>query len=204
VKQLGAILLAAGSSSRLGQSKQLLEIDGQTLVRIQASKLMALKPACVVVVTGAEQQAVEQALHDLPLQCLHNSNWQKGMGSSLACGIAAMPERVRGALLLLCDQWKITTPDLQGLVNAWQLAPGSAVTAQWTEASGQNASGPPVVFPRALFFSLARLHGDRGAQQILKHYSGGVTKVQMVNAGFDIDQESDLPLSTSPPFQNLA
>jgi len=197
VNQLGAILLAAGSSSRLGQSKQLLEIDGQALVRLQASKLLALKPACVVVVTGAEQQAVEQALQDLPLQCVHNNNWQQGMGSSLACGIAAMPERVRGALLLLCDQWKITTDDLLELTDAWEQSPGSAVMAQWTEESGQTASGPPAVFPRALFFNLVRLRDDRGAQQILKRYSGGVTKVQMPNAGFDIDLKSDLPIEVS-------
>jgi len=94
---------------------------------------------------------------------------------------------------MLCDQWKVTTDDLLVMVNAWQQAPGSAVTAQWTEASGLNASGPPVVFPRALFFSLARLHGDRGAQHILKRYSGGVERLQLPNAGFDIDQQSDLP-----------
>lgn len=197
MKTLGAILLAAGSSSRLGQSKLLLQIDGQPLVRLQASKLMALNPACVVVVTGAEQAAVEHSLQGLALQCVHNHNWQKGMGSSLAFGIAAMPERVRGALLLLCDQWKITTEDLLALGEAWDRSPAVAVTAQWNEESTgeprQTTFGPPVVFPRMMFPSLTKLRGDRGAQQILKRYKPGVQRIDLPNAGFDIDQPFDLP-----------
>lgn len=197
MNQLGAILLAAGSSSRLGQSKQLLQIDGEILVRAQALKLLALDPACVVVVTGAEQTAVKQALHGLPLQLVHNTDWQQGMGSSLACGIAAMPERVRGALLLLCDQWKIEAADLLALTKAWQQSPGTAVTAQWRDfSSGESAgliSGPPVVFPRSLFSSLARLRGDRGAAQILKRHKPGVQNIELPHAAFDIDQVSDLP-----------
>ncbi len=196
MKSLGAILLAAGSSSRLGQSKQLLQIEGEPLVRIQASKLLALDPACVVVVTGAEQAAVEQCLKGLELQCVHNANWQEGMGSSLACGIAAMPERVRGALLMLCDQWKVTTLDLHALTETWERSPATAVIAQWNEESPGNpiktTSGPPVVFPRALFSRLIQLRGDRGAQQILKKYKAGVQRIDLPDARFDIDQPSDL------------
>ena len=190
---LGALLLAAGASSRLGQSKQLLQIDGQPLVRRQARMLLALNPVCVIVVTGAEQSAVEQALHGLPVQVVHNSNWSQGMGSSLACGIRAMPERVRGALLLLCDQWKIMHHDLLALRQSWDLAPASAVTAEWIDDSAQSQFGPPVVFPRALFSYLIKLQGDRGAQQILKRYKGGVQRIFLPAAAFDIDQPGDWP-----------
>jgi molybdenum cofactor cytidylyltransferase len=197
MNQLGAILLAAGGSTRLGQSKQLLHVNGEVLVRAQAGKLLALNPACVVVVTGAEQTAVELALQGLPVQLVHNSDWQQGMGSSLACGIGAMPERVRGALLLLCDQWKIGTHDLQFLTQVWMQAPGTPVTAQWPEPSGgesaRSISGPPVIFPRSLFSSLARLRGDRGAVQILKRRKPAVRTVELPQAAFDIDEASDLP-----------
>jgi molybdenum cofactor cytidylyltransferase len=190
---LGALLLAAGNSSRLGQSKQLLEIAGEPLVRRQARVLLELNPVSVIVVSGAEQAAIEQALDGLPVRLVHNKEWQQGMGSSLACGIRAMPERVRGALLLLCDQWKITGNDLLALTQAWQGNPVAAVTAQWLDEPGQPTSGPPVVFPRALFSYLVKLQGDQGAQQILKRYKGGVQRVVMPHAAFDIDQASDLP-----------
>ncbi len=193
MNSLGAILLAAGSSSRLGQSKQLLEIDGQPLVRRQAELLLALQPACVVVVSGADQLAVEQALHGLQVQRVHNPNWQQGMGTSLACGIRAMPERVRGALLLLCDQWRVTAEDLHKLVTAWKPGPVRAVCAEWANDQGQTVAGAPAIFPRALFAKLVKLQGERGAQALLKHYPGGTSHVPVPNAAFDIDEPADLP-----------
>jgi len=193
LNQLGAILLAAGGSTRLGQPKQLLEIEGQVLVRRQAELLLEQGFACVVVVTGSVQREVEQALQGLDLQFVHNENWDEGMGGSLARGIAAMPERVRGALLLLCDQWRISADDLRGLVGAWQAAPTKAVSAQWQDESGHQVAGAPAIFPRALFARLAKLQGDRGAQSVLKHYAGGTTQILMPNAAFDIDLPSDWP-----------
>lgn len=193
MNNFAAILLAAGSSSRLGQSKQLLQIDGVPLVRRQAELLLSLEPACVVVVSGAEQLAVEQAIHGLPVHRVHNPNWQQGMGTSLACGIRVMPERVRGALLLLCDQWRINKEDLQGLVAAWQPEPAKAICAEWTDDQGHKVAGAPAIFPRALFARLLKLQGDHGAHQLLKNFPGGTQHHSLPNAAFDIDQESDLP-----------
>jgi CTP:molybdopterin cytidylyltransferase MocA len=203
LNQLGAVLLAAGGSHRLGQSKQLLEIEGQALVRRQAELLLQQGFATVVVVTGADQKNVQEALRGLAVQRVHNDRWQDGMGRSLALGIAAMPERVRGALLLLCDQWKITTKDLQALVHAWQLLPARAITAQWAEEDSQApsnsdaqvvmTSGPPVIFPRVLFSRLVKLRGDSGAQHLLRNHKAGVARVLLPHAAFDIDLPSDLP-----------
>jgi len=190
---LGTILLAAGCSSRLGRPKQLLEMDGEVLVRRQARVLSSIGPACVVVVTGCEADGVAQALAGMPVQCAHNANWQGGMGSSLATGIRAMPERVRGALLLLCDQWQVDADDLRSLVDGWATQPQSAVLAQWGAASG-----PPVIFPRQMFARLSRLQGGRGARQVLKHFKGGLVKVDLPHAAFDLDTPADGP----PPGSN--
>jgi molybdenum cofactor cytidylyltransferase len=194
MNSLGAILLAAGGSSRLGRCKQLLDIDGEPLVRRQAQLLLEQDYACVVVITGAEQHAVRDALDGLPsIRLVHNSDWKRGMGLSLAFGIRSMPERVRGALLLLCDQWKISADDLSALSAAWLKKPGSVATAQWQGDKGKPVAGPPVVFPRELFPSLLKLQGDRGAHSIVKRFKGGVEHVEVPNAAFDIDEESDLP-----------
>ena len=187
-QSLGAILLAAGASRRLGQAKQLLKIDGQTLVARQASLLLRLQPACVTVVTGAFSEEVRKALSGLPVEIAHNKDWPQGMGRSIATGIAAMPERVRGALLILCDQWQLEYDDLQSLVKCWNDNSHSAVSAQWGDSSG-----PPVIFPRADFSSLLRLKGERGARRVLKRSTGGVVYVSVENAAFDIDTPADLP-----------
>jgi len=188
---LGAILLAAGSSSRLGKPKQLEMIDGQPLVARQAGLLLALEPECVVVVTGAVEQQVRNALSGFPVQFAWHEEWNHGMGRSIACGIRAMPERVRGALLLLCDQWQIDRTDLTRLLEAWQSAPQKAAVSTW-----DGISGPPVVFPRALFQRLSRLQGDRGAHHLLQRYAGGLQFVQMAHAAFDLDRPGDLDLKT--------
>lgn len=185
-QSLGAILLAAGGSSRLGRPKQLEVIGGQPLVTRQARLLLAVQPACVVVVTGAVGEQVRLALKGLPVQFAHLADWQQGMGRSIAHGIEAMPERVRGALLLLCDQWRIEQADLERMLAAWQSAPQKAIVSMW-----DGNDGPPVIFPRAMFQRLTRLQGDRGARQLLRRYAGGLEKVPMENAAFDLDQPGD-------------
>jgi len=185
-RDLGAILLAAGGSSRLGRPKQLENIDGQPLVARQARLLLELQPACLVVVTGAADSAVRQALVGLPVEFAHHEDWAGGMGQSIARGIRSMPERVRGALLLLCDQWRIERSDLENLIRAWADAPQKAVVSIW-----DGASGPPVVFPRALFQRLLSLQGDRGARRLLKQYRGGLERVPVPNAAFDLDKPGD-------------
>lgn len=184
---LGAILLAAGGSSRLGQSKQLVEIAGEPLVRRQARLLLALEPVCVAVVTGAMAREVGGLLQGLDLTLVHNAAWQRGIGSSLACGIRAMPEQVRGALLLLTDQYRIGPDDLRRLVEAWAADPQGAVTASW-----DTQRGPPVVFPRALFGRVSRLQADTGARAVLRAFRGRQMTVPMPNAAFDLDTPADL------------
>jgi len=185
-RDLGAILLAAGGSSRLGRPKQLERIDGRPLVERQARLLLELQPACLVVVTGAVDAEVRQALARLPVEFVHHEGWEGGMGQSISRGIQAMPERVRGALLLLCDQWRIERADLVKLIRAWSDAPQKAVISMW-----DGTTGPPVVFPRALFQRLLQLEGDRGARNLLKRYRGGLERVPVANAAFDLDKPGD-------------
>jgi len=159
---------------------------GQPLVARQARLLLALQPACVIVVTGAVEKEVRQALAGLEVEWAHHEDWSHGMGQSIARGIAAMPERVSGALLLLCDQWRVDRHDLEELIDAWANDPQKAVVSAW-----DGFSGPPTIFPRALFQRLAGLQGDQGARHLLKRSAGGVLRVPIANAAFDLDKPGD-------------
>lgn len=185
---LGAVLLAAGASRRLGQSKQLLEIDGEPLVVRQAKLLLEQEFTTVVVVTGAERERVEALLATLPVKCVFNPDWEQGMGRSLASGIQAMPERVRASLVLLCDQWKLRPDDLTQIVNHWAGNPQAAVVSSYKETSG-----PPAILPRALFGRLLKLKGDRGASKALRHWKGEIIELPSERAGVDIDKPEQLP-----------
>lgn len=184
---LGAILLAAGGSRRLGQPKQLIRSRGETLVHRAARIVLEQNPAALIVVTGCESNAVERELEGLPVEMVRNSKWADGMGVSLACGMARVPDRIGGVLILLCDQWRIASSDLASLVTAWTSDISQIAVAQWAQSHG-----PPVIMPKALFPELAALKGDRGAKAVLAKHRDMVNYVPMDSARFDLDDEADL------------
>ena len=95
------VLLAAGSSSRLGRPKQLLVHGGKTLVRRAAEAAVEAQCGPVVVVLGAQAQAVASELAGLPVHTVHNADWEQGMGVSLHVGVQALAPEVEAALVML-------------------------------------------------------------------------------------------------------
>ena len=102
--------------------------------------------------------------------------------------VAESKERVRAALVLLCDQWQLLADDLDVVVNTWSANPQAAVVSAYNETSG-----PPAILPRAMFGRLAKLKGDRGASKALRYWKGEVVRVSRERAGFDIDTIEQLP-----------
>jgi len=189
--KLGAVLLAAGGSSRLGQAKQLLRIDGETLVARMAHRLTKLGLGQVIVVTGAVSQAVNEQLSGLPVQIVHNPRWEEGMASSLSSGVENLPPGIEGVLIVLCDQWQVDLPDLQALVQAWLSDISEISTASW-QSEKRHVIGPPAIFPRNLFHELICLKGDRGARAVIEKYRERTSLLAMDNARFDLDEPEDL------------
>jgi molybdenum cofactor cytidylyltransferase len=189
--KLGAVLLAAGSSSRLGQAKQLLHIDGETLVTRMARRLIELGPANVIVVTGSASQAVNDQLSGLPVHIVHNACWEEGMASSLSAGVENLPAEIEGVLIMLCDQWQVGLPDLQALVQAWFVDISVITAASWITEE-RHIIGPPAIFPRNLFHELICLKGDRGARAVIEKYRERTSLLAMDRARFDLDEPKDL------------
>ena len=190
-RKLGAVLLAAGGSSRLGQAQQLLRLDGETRVVRMTRRLIELEPAKVIVVTGAASQAVNDQLSGLPVQIVHNPRWQEGMASSLSAGVENLPAEIEGVLIMLCDQWQLELPDLQVLAHAWFSDISGITSASWKGDKG-FVIGPPAIFPRNLFHELICLKGDRGAKAVIEKYPERTSLVAMDKARFDLDEPEDL------------
>jgi molybdenum cofactor cytidylyltransferase len=184
--ELHAILLAAGGSSRLGRSKQLLELQGEPLVRRAARLLTEVTPR-VTVITGARVELVSEALAGLAIDERHNPRWREGVGGSIALATGDFESGTRAALILLCDQYRIDAADLRALVSAWRNAPENITAARWGEKFG-----PPVIFPDRFFKALGRLRGDLGARQLLVEHRARVHYVDLPNAAFDVDDAADL------------
>ena len=190
-ERFAAILLAAGPSSRLGQPKQLVKVNGESLVRRSARLLMGMNPVSITVVIGFAGDAVKLELHDLPVRLVRNDDWEQGMGGSIACGVNNIPEEVDGALVMLCDQWRLEGNDLTRLISAWSTDISRSSVASWYERK-TFVYGPPALFTRNSFHELSNLSGSRGAKAVIGRQLEKVQFVEMKNAAYDLDKPKDL------------
>ena len=194
-RELSAIVLAAGGSSRYGQCKQLVNIDGSSLVRHAVSKLSSLfSHDRINVVVGASSRAVAQAISDLPVNIVHNEYWQKGLASSLIAGINAIEPGCRAVMITLCDQALVTAIHLRRLVDCWTEEPSRIIASGYADTLGTPAVIPVEFSPQVL-----ALEGDAGAKSILKNNAGQVRTVSIPEAEFDLDVPADLDNLTGQP-----
>ncbi|HEY1403708.1 MAG TPA: nucleotidyltransferase family protein [Pyrinomonadaceae bacterium] len=186
---MGAVVLAAGSSSRMGNPKQTLRFRGESLLRRAA--LAALGAGCgpVIVVTGAHAELSRREMEGLDVREVLNPLWETGMASSLCAGVEGLlgvvPDAV-AAVLMLCDQPYVTAEVISGLVEAHR-ATGSTVIAS-TYAGG---FGVPALFSRALFDELARLEGAVGAKQVIKRHASKAHFLPFPGGEVDVDTPDD-------------
>ncbi|RXK53389.1 nucleotidyltransferase family protein [Oleiharenicola lentus] len=164
--QCGLVLLAAGASKRMGRPKQLLPVQGLTLVRHVAELVLRAPVSPVVVVVGADAQKIEPALAGLPVQITLNPNWSEGLGSSLRVGVDAALElapKLQGLIVALADQPGLPPNHLEKLIGRFRQGGCSLVASQ----TGLNLV-PPVLFGAEWFPRLRILTGDSGARDILR------------------------------------
>jgi len=121
----------------------------------------------------------------LELTIVHNPAWRDGMAGSLRAGLAAVPRRTSGLLIILVDQPGITITDLSRLVGKWRRRPGRPAAAYY-----QGHPGVPAVIPRRLFGALHTIEGDTGARQVLGR-TNGLSLLAMPAAAIDIDTPGD-------------
>jgi CTP:molybdopterin cytidylyltransferase MocA len=189
--KLAAVLLAAGASRRLGQPKQLVKRDGESLVRRAAGLLLNLGADPIVVVTGFRAEEVSRQLNGLALTVVENPDWALGMGGSIACGMRSVPVEVDGVLLMLCDQWLLNSIDLARLMTAWKSDISRIIASGWKQGNS-DVSGPPVIFPGELIHELLFVNGERGARPVIDRHRDIVNVVKLENAASDLDEPHDM------------
>ncbi len=190
---IAGIVLAAGASTRLGTSKQLVpDESGRAMVVRVARQLLEAGCTPVVVVTGAEHTAVASVLAVLPVEVTYNAEWTEGMGSSIRCGIEWVESHAsicNAVLIAACDMPSVDTTHLQAIINAPSNC-SSLVASEYESASGARIRGIPALFPKARWTALRALSGDRGARDMLQ--STDTLSVFLQNGGYDLDTPSDL------------
>lgn len=190
---VGAVVLAAGSSSRMGSPKQTLQFRGESLLRRVA--VAALSAGCrpVIVVTGANAELSRGELDGLDVREVLNTEWETGMASSVRAGVEALDGTDADAVvLLLCDQPHVTAEVIADLVAAHR-ATGSHVVA----STYGGSLGVPALFDRSLFAELARLEGAGGAKQVIKRHASEAHFLPFPNGEVDVDTPDDFSRLTA-------
>jgi len=183
----GLIVLAAGASRRLGTSKQLLRLHGETLVRRATRLGLATKPESAVVVVGADADSVYASVSDLGVRRVDCADWDLGMGASLRFGLVALSRECAGALIVLCDQPALDTLHLQELVTAWHANPLGAAASAYA-----GRLGVPALLPRAWFAELIADAGEEGARRLLARRREEVIAIANEALALDVDRNEDL------------
>ena len=185
--KIGAIILAAGGSTRLGSPKQLLQYAGDALVSRAAHAALRAECRPVVVVLGSSAEAVRAVLARMEVETVTNPHWRLGMGTSIRLGLSALTgadAEIEAALLLVCDQPLVGADDLGRLIAAFEAAPaGKSMIA----AKYNGTVGVPALFGRAHFGALLVLPDDGGAKRVLLAEPESVIEVPMPNGAMDID-----------------
>ncbi|MHB1596055.1 MAG: nucleotidyltransferase family protein [Streptosporangiaceae bacterium] len=180
---VAGLLLAAGTGSRLGRPKALVEVGGRSLAERGIALLRDGGAEPVVLVTGA-------AAVNLPgVITVHNPDWRSGMGSSLRAGLATLPDDCEAAVVALVDQPLIGSEAVRRLIAAFR--GGASVAVACYDGQPRN----PVLIARRHWAAVAEAaRGDTGARPFLRANPGLVTPVECGDTGRpdDVDTGEDL------------
>jgi molybdenum cofactor cytidylyltransferase len=175
-RNIAAIVLGAGRSSRMGGPNKLLaEIGGKPLVRIVVGQVLASRARPAIVVTGHQRERVEAALKGLPVKFVHNPHFADGLGTSLRAGVAALPAEVDGAIVCLGDMPQVDAALIDRLIGAFD--PDAGALAVVPTIDGKR--GNPVVWSRRFFPDLMAVEGDIGARHLIGRYTEVVAEVPL-------------------------
>jgi molybdenum cofactor cytidylyltransferase len=188
MEKYGVIILGAGSSSRLGQPKQLLMYMGKTLICQMAEEAIEAVGSPVVLVTGANAPQIIEKLCGFKIDIVENENWAEGMGSSISTGMKAMMnyKDITGVIIMVCDQPFVNAALLRQLMDQ-QLITGKGIIA----STYDNTAGTPVLFNSTYFEALTALQGQEGAKRILQQSTDDLALVPFPLGALDIDTAED-------------
>lgn len=189
MRNLGAIILAAGGSSRFGRSKQLIQFGGETLVGRAVAAAVGGDCAKVVVVAGDSVDAIREELDGTPAAVVRNSEWERGLGTSIRCGLEflmAANRELEAIVLLTCDQPFVDASVVAGLVAEADRS-GKPIVA----SSYANTLGVPAFFGGSCFSALLDLPDDSGAKSVIQSRPDQVVSVPFEKGAIDIDTPED-------------
>ena len=189
IDNCAVIIIAAGESSRLGTPKQLLLVEGDTLLNRLIKMVQSAVDFPIYLVLGAYSNKIKVQLPNVDLTIIENKDWQQGMGSSIRAGVQAIVDsaiKYDGVLILVCDQPYISASSIQNLI-ALQAEKKSAIAASFYA----DVAGTPALFHESVFPDLLALQGDQGAKRLIQEGKYNLAKLLFEKGALDIDTQED-------------
>jgi molybdenum cofactor cytidylyltransferase len=187
MNRTGIIILAAGSSSRMGEPKQLMMFKNKTLLQhiIGEAKKANLEP--VICVTGYHSELITKSIQALDVSIIYNAHWSEGMGSGITTGIKQVLLSDVDSIILAVSDQPYVSADLFETMKAKKDQSGKGIVA----CSYAGTLGTPVLFGKEYFKQLNSLNGDQGAKNIVKLNMPDVCTVDFEKGDIDIDTKED-------------
>lgn len=185
---IGVILLAAGASTRLGKPKQLLQFQGETLLRRSVKTALTVSNR-VIVTLGSRIEILRKEIEDLPVEIVENKDWATGMSGSIKVGLKKFlddADKVKAVIVMVCDQPFVNEKLLEKIITKFQETDSPIVACEY-----QNALGVPTLFHRKLFPELLALDAQTGAKQLIKKYRAQTAAISFPEGAFDVDTLAD-------------
>ncbi len=189
INKIGVVILAAGSSSRFGEPKQLLQHNGKSLLQNTIDAALNSSADAVVEVLGANAEKLTNEIDRSGINTIINSEWSEGMASSVRNGLNELlfiSPSTDAVIFMVCDQPYVSSHLINDLINTQKQTGKPIVTCNYGEAIG-----PPALFHKSLFNELMQLKGDFGARKIIQEHADQVATVSFPDGKIDIDTLDD-------------
>ena len=180
------MVLAAGDSRRMGQTKQLLPLGGRTLLDTVLAAARGARLDELVLVLGAEAERIAAAVDTAGARVVVAADHAEGMGASLRAGVGALGPEVERVVVLLGDQPRVTAELVDAVLDR-HLESGLPAAA----VSAGGVFQPPVAADRRLWPQLIAAHGDSGLRSVLRAVPGIVATLSVEGVTVDIDTPDD-------------
>jgi len=162
---IAGILLAAGTSSRMGSNKLLFELNGESVLRGAVQRALSGGLSPLMVVLGHQSEKAWQEIEDLPCEWVLNPLYEQGINTSLKSGVLAVPPEACAAMVMLADMPFVTSEMIAAMIERYRTTEAPLVISDY---EGVNA--PPMLYDRSLFNELKLMTGEGCGRQVVKRH----------------------------------